>query len=400
MADGPLSDLRVIEIADMVSGPHAGKLLAAMGADVIKIEPPGTGDPSRRQPPFPGDVPHLEMSGLFFYHNMGKRSVTLDVGTSTGARLFRELVGTADILIENHEPGWMAAHGIGYEELRADNPGLVFVSVTPFGQTGPYSSYLATDLVTFAASGVGYYTFTMSDPGEPPSHAPGRVAEVMAGQSAAECAIVAIFDRDVTGHGQWVDVSGMETLANNLKMEAGPYVFAGQGPGRMLADVAIPMQPEPAEDAYVYVLIVNDAHWAGVKAAMGYPEWAEGPLFETIHDRMANMDYLQMMLKEWYLEHPAEEIVRLLQEQGVTAGPVYDIPAAMNHPTAVERAVFVEVEHPVAGRITVPGAPARMTGTPFRTERPPLLGEHTQQVLNELGYTVADLAHLSAQGVI
>ena len=400
MPDGPLSDLKVVELADMVSGPHAGKLLAAMGADVVKVEQPGTGDPARRQPPFPDDVPNPETSGLFFYHNMGKRSVTLDIGTATGARLFRELAGSADILIENHRPGWMAERGLGYDDLRAVNQGLVYVSVTPFGQTGPYSSYLATDLVTFALSGVGYYTFGMAEPGEPPSHAPGRVAEIMAGQSAAECALVAIFDRDVTGRGQWVDISGMETLANNLKMEAGPYVFAGRGPGRMLSDVAIPMQPEPAKDAYVYVLVVNDAHWAGVKAAMGYPEWAESPLFATMQDRVVNMDYLQIMLKEWYAEHPADEIVRLLQDNGVTAGPVYDIATAMTHPTMVEREVFVGVDHPVAGRVTVPGAPARMTGTPFRNDRPPLLGEHTRQVLGELGYGAGDLAHLSAQGVI
>ena len=397
---GPLSDLKVVELADMVSGPHAGKLLAAMGADTVKVERPGTGDPARHQPPFPGDVPDLEKSGLFLYHNMGKRSVTLDVETAAGVRLFRELVADADILLENHPPGWMAAHGLGYEELAELNPRLVFTSVTPFGQTGPYRDYLASDLVTFATSGVGFYTFNLSDDGEPPSHAPGRVAEVMAGQAAAEAALIAIFGRDVTGAGQWVDISGMETMANNLKLEAGPYVFTGKGPGRLLRDAAIAMQPEPAADAYVYVLVVADAHWAGVKVAMGNPEWAESPLFATAADRVANQDYMQVMLKEWYLQHPAEEVVELLQANGVTAGPVYDIPQAMSHETVRERNLFVEVDHPIAGPITFPGAPARMTGTPFRTARAPLLGEHTGQVLAGLGYSAADLVHLSAAGVI
>lgn len=400
MADGPLSDLRVVEIADMVSGPHAGKLLAAMGADVVKIERPGTGDPARSQPPFPGDVPHLEKSGLFLYHNMGKRSVTLDVDTPTGARIARELVASADILVENHDPGWMAARGLGYDDVRELNPGLVYVSVTPFGQTGPYAGYLGSDLVAFATSGVGYFTFTMADEGEPPSHAPGRVGETMGGQAAAESALIGVFHRDLTGEGQWIDISLQETLANNLKLEAGPYVFTGQGPGRLLKDVAIAMQPEPAQDAYVYVLVVNDAHWAGVKAAMGHPEWAESELFATMVDRIANQDYMQLMLKEWYAEHPAEEIVERLQENGVTAGPVYDIAQAMSHPTSVERGLFVDVDHPVAGTVTFPGAPAIMTATPFRTERAPLLGEHTAAVLGELGYGPADLVSLAAAGII
>lgn len=400
MDDGPLSDLRVVEIADMVSGPHAGKLFAAMGADVVKIERPGVGDPARSQPPFPSDVPHLEKSGLFLYHNMGKRSVTLDVESAAGARIARELIASADVVVENHQPGWMAARGLGYDDVRADNPGLVYVSVTPFGQTGPYAGYAASDLVAFATSGVGFFTFTMADEGEPPSHAPGRVAEIMGGQSAAESAVIALFHRDITGEGQWVDIGLQETLANNLKLEAGPFVFTGQGPGRLLKDVAMAMQPEPAQDAYVYVLVVADAHWAGVKAAMGHPEWAESELFATMLDRITNQDYMQLMLKQWYAEHSAEYIVERLQENGVTAGPVYDIPQAMSHPTSIERGLFVDVDHPVAGTVTFPGAPAIMTATPFRTERAPLLGEHTAVVLGELGYGPTDLVTLAAAGII
>jgi len=400
VADGPLSDLRVVEIADMVSGPHAGKLFAAMGADVVKIERPGTGDPARHQPPFPGDVPHLEKSGLFGYHNMGKRSVTVDVDTAAGARIAREIIASADVVVENHQPGWMAARGLGYDDLRAANPGLVYVSVTPFGQTGPYADYLGSDLVAFATSGVGFFTFTMADDGEPPSHAPGRVAEIMGGQAAAESAVIALFHRDLTGEGQWVDIGLQETLANNLKLEAGPFVFTGQGPGRLIRDVAVAMQPEPAQDAYVYVLVVADAHWEGVKAAMGHPEWAESELFATMLDRIANQDYMQLMLKEWYSQHPAEYIVERLQENGVTAGPVYDIPQAMSHPTSVARGLFVDVDHPVAGTATFPGAPAVMTATPFRTERAPLLGEHTAEVLGGLGYGPTDLVSLAAAGVI
>ncbi len=396
---GPLGGMTVIEVAEMVSGPHVGKLFAGMGADVIKVEPL-RGDPGRRQPPFPGDVPHPEKSGLFLYHNAGKRSVTVDIETAAGAEVLRRLVSTADVFVENHSPGWLAAMGFGYEDLRRVNPRLVYVSVTPFGQTGPYRDYRATDLGIFAASGVGYYTFTMADDGDPPSHGPGRIAEVLAGQTAAAAAMAAILQRDLTGEGQWVDVSAMESLANNAKMEAAPLLYAGSAPSRFLKDVAIPMQPEPAADAYVYVMMATDAHWEGAKAAMGHPEWAESELFATVADRIANQDYMRMMLNEWYAQHPAEHLVDRLQENGVTAGPVYDIATVMSHPTSVERGMFIAVDHPVAGPVTVPGPPARLSKTPFTTARPPLLGEHTSEVLQQLGYSPDDIVALSAAGVI
>jgi len=226
------------------------------------------------------------------------------------------------------------------------------------------------------------------------------MSEVLAGQNAAAGAMVALLHRDVTGEGQWVDVSAMETLANNAKMEVAPVLYAGTTPSRFLKDVGVPMQPEPAADAFVYVMMAADAHWEGAKAAMGHPEWAESELFATIADRIANQDYLRMMLNEWYAQHPADRIVELMQASGVTAGPVYDIASAMAHPTSVERNVFVEVDNPVAGRVTVPGAPARLSKTPFATGRAPLLGEHTAEVLAELGYSPADTVALAAAGII
>lgn len=396
---GPLDRLRVVELAEMVSGPHMGKLFAALGADVVKVEPPG-GDRGRRQPPFPSDRPDSEASGLFLYHNTGKRSITLDIGTATGGEVLRRLVAAADVFIENHAPGQLASMGFGYEDLREINPRLVYVSVTPFGQTGPYRDYRATDLGVFALSGVSYYTFTMADEGDPPSHGPGSISEVLAGQTAAAAAMAALFHRDITGAGQWVDISAMDSLANNAKMEAAPVFYAGTAPSRFLKDVAVPMQPEPAQDAYIYAMMANDAHWEGTKAAMGHPEWAETELLATIGDRIANQDYQRMMLNEWYAQHPAEYLVEQLQANGVTAGPVYDIPSAMSHPTSIERGLFVEVDHPVAGRVTLPGPPARMSKTPFETGRAPLLGEHTVDILKELGYSSEDMVALSASGAL
>ncbi|HVA40051.1 MAG TPA: CoA transferase, partial [Candidatus Binataceae bacterium] len=209
MSAAALDDLKVVELAGMVSGPMCGKLFADMGAEVIKLEPPGAGDESRRHPPFPGDLPHPEKSGLYLYLNTSKKSVTLDPATPSGAEIFKRLVRDADILIENHPPGHMASLGLGYEVLHALNPRLIVTSVTPFGQSGPYAGWKGSDLIEWAMSLTGYNTPTLiNDPErENPLRAPGRQADMMGATTAAAATMMALFHREATGEGQWVDVA-------------------------------------------------------------------------------------------------------------------------------------------------------------------------------------------------
>src|ERR1700691_5056896 len=200
----------------MVSGPMCGKLFADMGAEVIKLERPGAGDEARRHPPYPDDIPHPEKRGLFLYLNTSKKGVTLDPATPSGAAIFRKLIASADVLIENHAPGFMASIGLGYETLRTINPRLIVTSVTPFGQSGPYRDWKGTDLIEFAMSLTGYNTPTMVDDPEKenPLRAPGHAADMMGAATAAAATMMAIFQRDLTGEGQWIDAPCWQSTVN------------------------------------------------------------------------------------------------------------------------------------------------------------------------------------------
>ena len=229
MANRALDDLIVVEFAQMVSGPMCGKMFADMGAEVIKIEPPGAGDEMRAHPPFPGDIPHPEKSGAFLYLNTSKKSLTLDPATPTGAEVFRKLIGRADLLIENHPPGYLDRIGLGFEALNALNPRLIVTSITPFGQIGPYRDWKGTDLIEFAMSLTGYNTPTMVDDAERenPLRAPGHQAEMMGATAAATASMFAIFHREATGVGQWIDVPCWQAIASTSKIEMAAYTYVG-----------------------------------------------------------------------------------------------------------------------------------------------------------------------------
>ncbi len=229
LANRALDDLVVVEFAQMVSGPMCGKMFADMGAEVIKLEPPGAGDAMRAHPPFPGDIPHPEKSGSFLYLNTSKKSLTLDAATPTGAEVFRKLIARADVLIENHSPGYLDSIGLGYEGLHALNPRLIVTSITPFGQTGPYRDWKGTDLIEFAMSLTGYNTPTMIDDAERenPLRAPGHQAEMMGATAAAASSMFAVFHREQTGEGQWIDVPCWQAIASTSKIEMAAYTYVG-----------------------------------------------------------------------------------------------------------------------------------------------------------------------------
>ncbi len=242
MPNRALSDLRVVEYAEMVSGPMCGKMFADMGAEVIKIERPGRGDEARSHPPYPGDIPHPEKSGFFLYLNTSKKSLTLEPATRDGAEVFKRLIADADILIENHRPGYLASIGLGYETLHALNPRLIVASITPFGQAGPYSGWKGTDLIEWAMSLTGFNTPTLVDDvaKENPLRAPGHAADMMGATNAAAAAMMAVFQREATGEGQWVDAPCWQATVNTSKLEDGGVLLrwnpvqppARQRPGR------------------------------------------------------------------------------------------------------------------------------------------------------------------------
>ncbi|HLX38720.1 MAG TPA: CaiB/BaiF CoA-transferase family protein [Candidatus Binataceae bacterium] len=402
MSNRALDDLVVIEFAEMVSGPMCGKMFADMGAEVIKLEPPGVGDAMRARPPFPGDIPHPEKSGSFLYLNTSKKSLTLDPATPTGAEVFRKLIAHADVLIENHQPGFLDSIGLGYDALHALNPRLVVTSITPFGQTGPYRNWKGTDLVEFAMSLTGYNTPTMVDDGarENPLRAPGHQAEMMGASAAAAASMFAIFHREQTGEGQWLDVPCWQAIASTSKIEMAAYTYVRVPFSRMRANVAVGLEPLPCKDGWVYTLWAADSHYEALKTLLQNPEDLASEVFDKLLGRAQNDDVLRPMIRAHLLKYDLEYLVREGQKLGLTIGPVFTVAQAAHHPHLRARDAFVEIDHPIAGRFEYPRSLVKMTATPPTPTRAPILGEHNAEILGRLGYSLADQQGMRAAGVI
>jgi crotonobetainyl-CoA:carnitine CoA-transferase CaiB-like acyl-CoA transferase len=397
-----LDDLTVIEYAEMVSGPMCAKMFADMGARVIKLEPPGRGDAARTRPPFVSDDPHPERSGFFFYLNTSKQSVTLDPATPSGAEIFRKLVATADILIENHPPGFMDKLGLGYAALRALNPRLIVVSISPFGQTGPYRDWKGGELIEWAMSLAGYNTPTLvDDPAqENPLKAPGHPAEMLGAANAAAAAMFALFQRDATGEGQWIDTPCWQAVTTTAKIEMAVWSYVGMPFSRLRKNVSVGLEPLPCRDGYVYTLWAADAHWIALKQLLGSPDALNSEIFDTLAGRHENDDIIRSLVREELAKHDMEDLVREGQKLGLTIGPVNTVAQAANHPHLRARDAFVEIDHPRAGRHKYPHHLVSMTATPPTPARAPMLGEHNAEVFGALGLSLSDQQGLRAAGVI
>ena len=402
MANRALDDLVVVEFAQMVSGPMCGKMFADMGAEVIKIEPPGAGDAMRAHPPFPGDIPHPEKSGSFLYLNTSKQSLTLDAATPTGAEVFRKLIAHADVLIENHPPGYLDSIGLSYEGLKALNPRLIVTSITPFGQIGPYRDWKGTDLIEFGMSLTGYNTPTMVDDAERenPLRAPGHQAEMMGATAAAAASMFAVFHRDLTGEGQWLDVPCWQAIASTSKIEMAAYTYVGIPFNRMRGNVATGLEPLPCKDGWVYVLWAADTHYKALKTLLHNPLEMESEVFDLLSGRQANDDVLRPMIRTELLKYDTDYLVNEGQRLGLTIGPVFTVAQAAQHPHLRARNAFVEIDHPIAGRFEYPRSLVQMTATPPTSTRAPMLGEHNTEILGRLGYSLVQQQGMRAAGVI
>src|SRR5712692_757888 len=334
LASRALDDLKVVEYAQMVSGPMCGKMFADMGAEVIKIEPPRIGVEARSRTPFPGDVRHPEKSGFFLYLNTSKKGITLDPSQPKGAAIFKKLIEHADILIENNAPGHLESLGVGYETLHSINPRLILVSISPFGQTGPYRDWKGTDLIEWAMSLTGYNTPTLVDDEERenPLRAPGHAAEMMGGASAAAAAMMTLFHREATGVGQWIDAPCWQATVNTAKIEMAVWSYVGMPFSRLRKNVSVGLEPLPCRDGYVYVLWAADAHWKALKEILGNPECLATELFDNLAGRHANDDVLRPMVRAELAQHDMEYLVREGQKLGLTIGPVNTVAQAAKHP--------------------------------------------------------------------
>ena len=409
MIEGALSGLKIVELSERVAGPFCTKVMADLGAEVIKIEKPGTGDVARSRGPFPGDDPHPERSALFLYLNTNKQGVTLDLSKPAGAGLFRELVQDADILVETQPPGFLDSLSLGYESLHKMHPRLIVTSITPFGQTGPYKDYKAYNLNCFHMGVVGYETpfnFVTDLEHEPPLKAGGEQADFLAGWTAATATMCAVFHRELTSAGQHVDIAEVEAVAHMVRPNFAFYSHEPPtGPNRRrflrrlkwgLAYVF------PCRGGHIAFLALTDQHWESLKEMMGRPEWAESDLFTTMLQRFMHIDAVEAGVAEWLREQDRDELARRAQELHIPAFPVRDLKEVVTAEQYRERGFFVPVDHPATGPLIFPGAPFKLSATPWQVRSPaPRLGEHNARVYGErLGLSAERREQLHREGVI
>ncbi|MGE0540578.1 MAG: CaiB/BaiF CoA transferase family protein [Dehalococcoidia bacterium] len=396
---GPLHGVRVVELSSGISGPYCGKLLAGMGADVVKIERPRGGDSSRMVGPFPGDYPDPESSGLFLYLNTAKQSVTIDPVTPSGSALVRQIATSADVLLESYPPGTLDGWGLGYDVLVADNPRLVYASVTNFGQTGPYRDFKATEITEYALSSL------MSITGEPdrePLKLGGSISLYVAGQTAAVATLAALYEAEESGHGQYVDVSTLEANVAIAEFNHVLYAYRGiidERKGNRHANH--PWGIYPCIDGWVGVIAGPTHRWGEMAKLMD--ERLADPRFATLPQRTEPeaRDELDAIILPWLVERTKKEIYHAGQAHGLAFAYVATAGDLLQSEQLLTRSYFATVDHPRVGPHTFPGAPFRCAETPWRVERAPLLGEHNDAVLvGELGLSRADLMCLRESGVI
>ena len=403
MPDSALSDIKVLEFGDVVSAPYCCKLMADLGAEVIKIEKPGFGDEARRREPFAVDTPGLERSGLFAYLNTNKRSITLDPETNLGKKIFMDLVKEADILVESRPPKTMDDLGLGYEILEKINPQLIMTSITPFGQTGPHRDYRAYELIRYNACGYGMITTAcIEEPVPAPIKAGGRQSAFGAGQAAAVASMIAFHARDQVGAGQYIDLSIQEIMAGQYESGIEHWTFDENEMGGVSDPIIQPMCPLECKDGWIFLMCVEDYQFDRFVEVMGNPEWTKEELFKDRYSRAEYMDALVPLLTEWTMQYTKDEVFKMCQAARVPVGPCYNSEEILNSEQLATRNYFVEIDHPVIGRAKYPGAPYRLSLTPWRIERcAPLLGEHNEEILcGRLGYMKQDLVMMTQAGVI
>jgi crotonobetainyl-CoA:carnitine CoA-transferase CaiB-like acyl-CoA transferase len=400
---GALTGLRVIEAGEGAAAAFAAKLLADLGADVIKVEDPERGDSARTRGPFPGGVPHPEKSGLFLYLNANKRGVTIDLTHPRGREALARLSGEADLLIHNVRPADMPNRGLIFEDLHRRNPRLVMTSIAPFGATGPNRDYTAYEVNSANAGGWAWLIDPDGGgPDFPPLKAFGQQCNFQAGLNAAVASMGALIARDQQGvAGQHVDVSVQECVMTFLEMNFVHYTYGNRVASRLGQRILHPWAITPAKDGLVFLLCVEEDQWRRFVEWMGDPEFASWEVFGDRFQRATNWDALKPFLEEWTAQHTVEEIYRGGLDRRLAFAPVSTMGDLLASDHLRVRGFFAEISHPEAGNLTYPGAPVQYRATPWELRSPaPLLGEHTDEVLTAAGYGHGEITRLRDEGVI
>lgn len=391
----PLSHVKVVDLTRVLSGPFAAMILADMGASVIKIERPGTGDDSRAFGPFQKDE-----SAYFMNINRNKKSICVDLKSEGGKEVFRRLVKDADVVLENFRPGTMNRMGLGYDELKKLNPRLIYASISGFGNTGPYSERAAYDIIVQAMSGLMSVT---GEAGGTPVRVGVSVGDLVAALYGVIGILTALVHRDRTGEGQSVDVAMLDSQVSFLENAVARYFVNGENPkpiGNRHPSI-VPFESFSSSDSSLVIAVGNDGLWRTFCDCLGKPDLARDPRFSSNRLRNENYNHLKALLDAEFKTRTTAEWVAALDGAGIPCSPINTIREVVSHPQLAAREMFMELKHPKAGKTTVIGVPVKLGSTPGSVRTPaPTLGQHGREILGGLGYSDEAIGELERTGAV
>lgn len=404
---GPLSHLRILDLSRVLAGPWAGQLLGDLGAEVIKIERPGTGDDTRSWgPPYlKGADGSAELSAYFLSANRNKQSLAIDIAHPEGQALVRKLVAESDVVLENFKVGGLKRYGLDYDSLKRINPELIYCSITGFGQDGPYANRPGYDFLIQAMGGLMSITGQPdNEPGAGPMKVGVALTDIMTGLYATIGVLAALSHRDRTGEGQYVEAALLDVQVACLANQAMNYLTTGKAPTRMgnAHPNIVPYQDFPTADGNMVLTIGNDQQFARLCDVLEHPEWASDDRFATNRARVANRRELIPMLRQATVMRSTREWVDILERAGVPCGPVNTLDQVFDDPQILAREMRQTVTHPDLGEVPMVGNPIKLKLTPvtYRTA-PPLLGEQSEQVLQHVaGLSSDEVQALRKRGII
>ena len=396
LTDGPLTGLTVLDLTRVLSGPYCTMMLADMGARVIKVEQPGKGDDTRGWgPPFQNGE-----SSYFLSVNRNKESVTLNFKNPDGRAVLDKLIAQADVLVENFRPGTLARQGLGYDAVSAKHPKLVYCSISGFGQTGPRRSEPGYDAVMQGEGGLMSIT---GPPGGTPYRLGVAIADIVSGMFAAYGVAMGLLARERMGRGQFIDVGMLDSVAAVLTYQAGICFATGQAPPRLgnQHPTIVPYETLTAADGDIVVAVGNDALFVKFCDVLGIPSLAEDSRFTTNKGRVENQDALRPLLGERVGGQSRQHWLARVKEAGVPCGGVRDLAEVLSDPQLAERMMVLPMTHPKAGPMKVLGVPVKLEDTAGAVRTPPpMLGQHTDDILGELGYDTAKITAFRESGVV
>ena len=400
----PLSHIRVLDLTRVLAGPWASQNLADLGAEVIKIERPGSGDDTRSWgPPFLKDKEGKDTgeSAYFLSVNRGKKSVTLDISTPEGAKIARDLAAKSDVLLENYKVGGLAKYRLGYDDVRATNPGIVYCSVTGYGQSGPSAHLPGYDFIFQGMGGLMSITGERDElPGGGPQKVGIAITDVMAGMYASLAITAALLHRERTGKGQYIDMALLDTIVAFGANQISNYFHSGKIPVRWgnAHPNLLPYEVFPTADGHLILGAGNDSQWASLCAAADRPELASDPRFRTMPDRIRNREALIPLLQKILRQRTSRDWIARFDAANVPCGPINNYKEVFENPQVKHRRLKIEQPHPLSGAIPGVASPMRFSETPVEYGMPPpLLGQHTREVLSSvLGMSGEELDRLAA----